>query len=389
MLDHLFSMKTEAREKLYKAFSKLPRPARRAILKPVVSDGRSRLERQDTPSRLILYVTDYCNATCSHCFYGRHLNPKVKDELNLDEFETLAGSLRVPLQSLLLTGGEPTLRKELPEICRIFDRVNQTRLVTIPSNGIKTEQILVDIEDILKTCRLRLNIQVSIDGMEETHDLFRGVPGNFKKAVATARGFKDLKERFDNLNNVSIITSIAAQNVHELEDLIQFVRDDLGLFHKFQYVRGSHTDVLEIDEEILSDFDPWESDCTAPEPEQTEAAFDLIQKSSRLGKDTLVGKRQLLLLSYAKQVLLKQEKVVECLAGKIDGVVYSNGDVSMCEMTKPFTNLREWDMDFYKMWNSADADSRRSQINRCYCTHPCNLSTSMSYDVESLVKLSD
>jgi MoaA/NifB/PqqE/SkfB family radical SAM enzyme len=304
--------------------------------------------------------------------------------------EKFARSLRVPLQSLLLTGGEPTLHKELPEICRIFDRSNGTKMVTIPTNGIQTERILAEMEEILKTCRLRLNVQVSIDGLGETHDRFRGVPGNFEKAVATARGFKALKPRYRNLNNVSIITSIAAQNVHELEALLRFVRDDLGLLHKFQFVRGSHTDVKgEIASEVLSDLDPWESTCTAPAPEQMIQAYELIRTSKRVGGDSLLGRRQLLLMSHAMRVLLKNEKTVDCLAGQMDGVVYSNGDVAMCEMTKPFTNLRHWDMDFYRMWNSDVADARRAQIRRCYCTHPCNLSTSMSYNAPSLVALSE
>ena len=367
----------------------MPRPWREAVLKPIARRGLARLDRQLTPSRLILYVTDVCNAACSHCFYGRHLNPAVRDELSLAELEQLAQSLRAPLQSLLLTGGEPTLRKELPDICRIFDRANGTRLATITTNGIQTDRITECVEEILSSSRLRLNVHVSLDGLQETHDRLRGVQGNFEKATRTARELRELRERHRNLNIVSVITSIASENVDELEALIEFVRDELGLFHKFQFVRGSHSDVLDIDSEILSDFDPVDPGCTPPTPDDMETAFRIIRSTDRLEVDSLVARRQLLLLSHAMKVKIERERPVRCLAGKIDGVIYTSGEVAVCEMTQPFANLRDWQMDFHRLWTSPEAEERRSQTQRCFCTHPCNLSTSMSYDVDSLVQLSD
>jgi MoaA/NifB/PqqE/SkfB family radical SAM enzyme len=374
---------------LFRAFTVLPRPVRAAVLRPVLRSAKDRLERQSTPSRLILYVTDRCNANCAHCFYGRHLNPKDRDELSLGELERLAGSLSVPLQSLVLTGGEPFLREDILEICRTFDRANQTRLVTLTTNGIRTGEILSSVEGVLRTCRTRLNTHVSLDGMKDTHDRLRGVSGGFDNAVKTARGLKELKNRYPGLNVVSVLTCVCSQNLNELAELIGFVRDDLRLFHKFQFVRSSQTDVWSIDPAMLSDFSPASPDFCIQDPAQRALAFELIRDSNRLGKDTLLGRRQALLLEYAMKVALKHERTVECLAGKIDGVVYTNGDVAVCEMTKPFTNLRKWDMDFGKAWNSADADSRRSQTRRCACTHPCNLSTSLSYDLAALLALSE
>jgi len=389
MLDRLFSMKNSTREMLFRAFTLLPRPVRAAILRPIVRSARDKLERQSTPSRLILYVTDRCNASCGHCLYGRHLNPSERGELSLGELERLAGTLAVPLQSLVLTGGEPFLREDVPAICRTFDRANQTRLVTITTNGIRTGEILSAVEGILRTCRLRLNTHVSLDGMKNTHDRLRGFTGGFDKAVATARGLRELQHRYPGLNAVSVLTCVCSQNLNELAELIGFVRDDLRLFHKFQFVRSSQADVWGLGPAILSDFSPPNPDCCIQDPAQRALAFELIRDSHRLGKETLLGRRQALLLEHAMRVALKHERAAECLAGKVDGVVYTNGDVAVCEMTRPFTSLRKWEMDFGKAWSSAEAASRRAQTRRCACTHPCNLSTSLSYDLAALLDLSD
>lgn len=389
MLDRLFSMKSSTRERLYRAFSALPRALRRAILTRASRYAKDRLANQETPSRLILYVTDRCNANCAHCFYARHLNPAQRDELGLDEIELLAKSLTTPLQSLVLTGGEPTLRDELPEICRIFDTHNGTRLVTITTNGIRTEDILSQFKEILRSCRFRVNAHVSLDGMKRTHERLRSAPGSFDHAVETARALKKLGARQPSLNLVSVLTCICSQNLDELADLIRFVRDDLGLFHKFQFVRGSHSDVHEIDPSLLSDFEPANPDCIVRDPTQMELAYELVRDSERLGQHSLMGKRQLLLLTHAMRVTLKNERTTNCLAGQIDGVVYPNGDVAVCEMTRPFGNLRNWGLDFREAWHSAEADTRRAETRSCYCTHPCNLSTSLSYDADALLDLSE
>jgi len=382
-------MKASTRERIYRAFSALPKTMRRAILTRVSRFAKARLAGQDTPSRLVLYVTDRCNASCAHCFYGKHLNPENVDELGLGEIELLARSLTTPLQSLVLTGGEPTLRAELSEICRIFGEHNRTRLVTITTNGIRTEDILSELKEILSSCEFRVNAHVSLDGMKQTHERLRSAPGSFDHAVETTRVLKKLESRHPNLNLVSVLTCICSQNLDELADLIGFVRDDLGVFHKFQFVRGSHTDVHEIDPNLLNDFEPANPECIVSDPTQMELAYELVRDSERLGQDSLMGRRQLLLLTHAMRVALKHERTTHCLAGQIDGVVYTNGDVAVCEMTKPFGNLRDWGLDFRKAWNSAEAEARRAETRSCYCTHPCNLSTSLSYDVEALLDLSD
>jgi hypothetical protein len=83
-----------------------------------------------------------------------------------------------------------------------------------------------------------------------------------------------------------------------------------------------------------------------------------------------------------KQVRIKetQRRLVDCLAGVVDCVVYPTGDVAACEFTRPFANLSAFDFDLDRLWRSQAAESRRRDIKGCACTHPCHLSDSLAYD---------
>jgi hypothetical protein len=45
------------------------------------------------PVQLTFFVTSRCNARCSHCFYGEHLNQPAERELTLGEIERVAATL--------------------------------------------------------------------------------------------------------------------------------------------------------------------------------------------------------------------------------------------------------------------------------------------------------
>src|SRR3954467_6042984 len=85
-----------------------------------------------TPPFLILFINSTCNQTCEHCFYWRNLNRK--DDLSVDEIRGLSESL-VAIDTPTRRGGEPLIRKEFGEICRMFIRNNGVREIYVPTNG--------------------------------------------------------------------------------------------------------------------------------------------------------------------------------------------------------------------------------------------------------------
>src|SRR4051794_8691783 len=82
---------------------------------------------------VILFVTSRCNAFCQTCFYHAELNQP--GDLTFEQIEQV--SLAMPaITDLWLSGGEPTLRRDLSEIINLFVRNNGVTRVIIPTNGL-------------------------------------------------------------------------------------------------------------------------------------------------------------------------------------------------------------------------------------------------------------
>ena len=113
----------------------------------------------------------------------------------------------------------------------------------------------------------------------------------------------------------------------------------------------------------------------------------LNQLIDNFGDNNMLSKFNKLNRSYVMHMLKNKNKILKCYSGKIDGVIYPNGDVSMCELTRPFANLKDYNHDFYKLWNSDKAKKRREQIKNCFCTHTCHILNSMPYNDKVLIDL--
>src|SRR5579885_2520782 len=89
--------------------------------------------------------------------------------------ETLGGSLGV----LILAGGEPFTRKDLPEIVRAFYENNRLESVYLMSNGQIQKRIIPDVSRILEECpNLNVTVALGIDGLKEQHEKIRKKPGS-------------------------------------------------------------------------------------------------------------------------------------------------------------------------------------------------------------------
>jgi len=327
-----------------------------------------------TPKTLMFFVTNRCNAKCKHCFYWKNINRG--EEISLEEIKKIIKSLKHRLSTLAITGGEPFLRDDLVEICKAFCEVNETKKINLPTNGFLTDKIYDTVKEIVEKCDAEILVNISLDGTKEIHDDIRNVDGLFDKAIATAKKLKTIPKL-----RVSFLTTISDQNFKNIEKLREFTKD-IGLTHGFQFVRGSNSNVYNIDKEILSDFDPKEA--SLPSIGDMEKLNQLIDNFS---DNNMLSKLNKLNRNYAIHMLKNKNKILKCYSGKIDGVIYPNGDVSMCELTKPFANLKDYNYNFYKLWNSNEAKKRREQIKNCFCTHTCHILNSMAYNDKALIDL--
>ena len=91
------------------------RPYIKTLIYPIWIE---KFKKNQTPSQIIFFITNMCNMRCKHCFYWKNLNTE-EGEMSLEEIRKFALSLKNPM-NISLTGGEPFLRKDLVEICKIL-----------------------------------------------------------------------------------------------------------------------------------------------------------------------------------------------------------------------------------------------------------------------------
>jgi MoaA/NifB/PqqE/SkfB family radical SAM enzyme len=362
------------------------------ILNPI----RKKIVKQNIhPKWITLFITNYCSARCGHCFYSKELNNKV-EELNILNLKKIFKSLKNPLNTLRVTGGEPFLNKSLEDFIIFIDKKKISKKVSITSHGMiphldeRVNYILNNINNI------QLHIGISLDGLSETHNNFRKIKNGFELAIKHLKDFKIFSDKHQNFSfstTTSLIRQITTKNNKfdklELFELLNFLKNQIGVNELgFDHVRSVQNDVFDVPNEILSNFGlpPKINQVTnvkhirADDVQlNVDEIYDLnekIKESGYLKNDHLTMRR----LEIEHDILKNKKSTIDCLAGYIDCVIYPSLDVSVCESTKPFANLQEFNFDLIGLLNSQKAKKRRELTSKCSCTHPCHLSDSMAYD---------
>src|SRR3954462_6571253 len=90
-------------------------------------------KREKRLGTVILFVTSRCNAFCRTCFYHEELNQP--GDLTFEQLEKVSRTMP-PITDLWLSGGEPTLRLDVPVLIDTFIKHNKVRRIIIPTNGL-------------------------------------------------------------------------------------------------------------------------------------------------------------------------------------------------------------------------------------------------------------
>ena len=159
------------------------------------------------PLSVLWDLTYHCNMKCRHCLNDDDYS---KDEIGIFGIKHILNELKKEkVFSINFSGGEPLLRRDLLDILKITSEMNFG--IRLSTNG-----LLLDNDLIKKLKKLDVYcIQISLDGLEDNHDEFRGVKGGFKKAVEA------LKLCSENGLYTTMSTMIINQNLHELSDLME------------------------------------------------------------------------------------------------------------------------------------------------------------------------
>ena len=162
-----------------------------------------------TPDQLSIGVTPRCPNKCIHCGAADMMAPN--NEMTADQIiGTINQALDMGTYLVTIDGGEPMVRKDLPEIVSRIDKTKTT--VSMFTSGFRLND---ERAEALKEAGLN-SVKISFDSADpEIHDKFRGRKGAFEDAIAAVKSS----------NKAGIMTdmylTISPYNIDNIDDLYQ------------------------------------------------------------------------------------------------------------------------------------------------------------------------
>ena len=339
-------------------------------------------KREKRLGTVILFVTSRCNAFCQTCFYHEELNHP--GDMTFAQIEKVSRTMP-PITDLWLSGGEPTLRRDVPEIIDLFVEKNGVDRVIIPTNGLIKSRVCEIVDRALgRNPKIDLYLNIALDGYGETHDRIRGVPGNWQKTLDCIEALYPLKEKYGDRFRLNVNTVVCAENYGQIEMLSEFMWENFHLDGQyFNIVRGETLvgeQIKEVPAEVLPAMYRHVSRLTK---RYGDRMFGDDDASRRFVKNVAyVGA---ITTHYRTQHANFQQSTAwpfPCTAGETTAVIDYNGDVRACELREKFATLADYNYDFGALWSAHEREIELHAIDggkACWCTHVCFIHDSMRH----------
>jgi Fe-coproporphyrin III synthase len=343
---------------------------------PVLQD-RVRTRQFDS---LFLFVTSHCNSLCRTCFYFDKLNSR--DDLTFAQIDRISETAP-PFHKLWISGGEPFLREELADILILFVRRNGVRNINLPTNGLLPEKILAVIDRVLAACpEVAIDLNFSLDGLANTHDVIRGVPNNFVRTLHTIR---EAEKRYRTIHRLrrNVVTVITSQNYHELVKLGRLLMENSDIDGQyFEVIRGQVPD-------------PTLKALTTQSLVELHKRLMEVHRhyARKLFAHWSAPARQIATMYYLGNVRFHfdlHEQCFEqprkwpmpCTAGETSIVIDHNGAFRACELRKIVGSLQDFDFDIRAALSSGAMRREVAAIpgDNCWCTHSCFIHDSSKFE---------
>lgn len=281
---------------------------------------------------LTVISTYRCNSKCAMCHIWQH--PSLpKEEITLETLNKLPDNI----DNCNISGGEPTLRKDLLEMVDILEP--KSRVMEISTNGLNVEKLIPIVKKYPN-----IKIRFSLEGFENINDMIRGEKSGFSTKV---QGMKKLIEAGG--KDLGFGTTIQDENVHQLEKLYKFCMD-LGIdfatstlhngfqFHKSDNYFNSRMEVARKVEELITS-----------------------QLSSRKIKHWF---RAYLNLGLIEKIL-GHDRLIPCTAGTDFVFIDPWSDVWACNVRNDLKLGNIDKQEWRDIWNSEPAIKARELVNIC------------------------
>lgn len=292
-----------------------------------------------------------CNAKCKHCGSSCKYDA-YPDELTTEEiknaFKQIANDMDANKILINVTGGEPLVRKDLFEVMTYAKSLGFEWGMT--SNG-----ILLDDENIQKCKKAGMcTISISIDGLKDTHDEFRGVPGSYDKIIENIKKLKAANF----VDHIQVTTVFNKSNIDQLEELYTIMKD------------------LKLDSWRLASIDPIgranDHKDLLLDKDDIKKLFEFIKEKNK-SKDLHLtyGCPSFLGLDYEKEV---RDYYFFCRTGINVASILYNGDLFVCPNVPRVPSLIQGNIrtdNFKEVWDNKYKEFRTTTRTTCKECEKC------------------
>ena len=322
------------------------------------------------PLSLVQFITNRCNARCKHCFIDFEHPDIFKGELTLEEIQKLTKNLGSSLVNVNLTGGEPFLRKDFFEIVEAYFKNTTIKSIFITSNGMYTDLIKKFLDRFLESgIDGKIIFSFSLDGIGDMHDTIRRVKGLYENVIKT---YKMVQDYNNPKINAKIGITVTDQNYDKVLNLYKYLKEHVGIEGVTATIMREEGVVKRISPELKKKIHGGYIKLIG------EIHNDLIngrmEGYKRDFQGRLINSKNLIVNKIQADTYLNPHYVSHCPAGALFGVIGANGEVYPCEiLDKPLGNLREYNMNFMKLWRDSKTKEVKKFIKdiKCNCSYEC------------------
>jgi MoaA/NifB/PqqE/SkfB family radical SAM enzyme len=330
---------------------------------------------------LIFYVTSRCHSKCPFCFnWQEQEKAQKKDELSLTETQKISSNIG-NFEYLCLTGGEPFLREDLTNLCRVFIRKNSVRFVSIPTSALLPAKLERDLTYLLREfSQVGFRLTISMNGITDDFDRIHGIPGAFAKFLESLERLKKLNAKYSNID-IQINTVYSSYTEGKIDSIYRYAKEKIKPDnYAVTLLRGSPR----FSNSKWKSLSTYKRMTHQIEKDAAIANFNNSNIYQKIFRALHIRSREIVL-----RCLEDKQMPINCTAGKKLIVIGETGKVFACEMLgREMGDLRRSGYNLNTILHSPTADKLRTFIRNkgCYCTWECAILNSLVFEPSTYLR---
>ena len=321
-----------------------------------------KLNRRADIMGLRLTATWKCNSRCLTCSIWKY-QEDGKNDLSVEEIDKFSKSKYFQnTEYITISGGEPTLRPDLPEVISVLHKNIPKARFGITTHGMNP-QVEEDIFRKIMKNNPKINfslVGISLNGPPDIHDFTRGIKGSWGKAIETY-------DRIKNIVHCEFSFTFCKHNVDYFEWVCDFAQKKGTRAYICWTVMNSRFNIQNEDlifwkpgmSEILRKYTERMCGCSG------KKMSDKVKKAFSLNSEVT--------FSYLYDNIINR-RIMPCFAGSQIVHIAPNGDVYPCNFKltedRIMGNLRRNSFD--QIWESVSAKILK-EIAAGECMYPNGL----------------